>query len=171
MGKFFRYWSIVLDRAWRDAWRDVIERSPFALARDALLFVLAIWALEDFRSYLVKVHALSKNSDLGFFPASGFGQEARSEQRRYLVIVGFTAICEHIFDLRRRFASANGRALSAALRGRFVLSPDERVRLECLRRPDDPRCTAAAMPATVSGQVDGIGTTARTSLSRTTVTP
>lgn len=38
---------------------------------------------------------------------------------------------------------ANADALAAAMRGRFTLSPDERVRLECIRRPSDARCNAA----------------------------
>jgi len=37
----------------------------------------------------------------------------------------------------------NAQALASTLRGRFVLSPDERLRFECIRRPLDARCTAA----------------------------
>jgi len=39
-------------------------------------------------------------------------------------------------------SNANAEALGHALRGRFVLTPDERLQFECIRRPADPRCTA-----------------------------
>ena len=42
---------------------------------------------------------------------------------------------------------ANAQTLATALRGRFTLSPDERLRLECIRRPADARCAAPAAAA------------------------
>jgi|WetSurMetagenome_2_1015567.scaffolds.fasta_scaffold339761_3 hypothetical protein len=38
----------------------------------------------------------------------------------------------------------NAKALAGTLRGRFVLSPDERLRFECIRRPLDARCASTS---------------------------
>lgn len=44
---------------------------------------------------------------------------------------------------QQEIAHANVLTLSDAMRGRFSLSPSERMRLECIRRPTDPRCIVA----------------------------
>jgi len=45
---------------------------------------------------------------------------------------------------QQEIAHANVVTLSDAMRGRFSLSPSERLRFECIRRPADPRCVSAS---------------------------
>lgn len=40
--------------------------------------------------------------------------------------------------------NANAQTLAGALRGRFALTPGDRLRFECIRRPADARCATAA---------------------------
>jgi len=51
-------------------------------------------------------------------------------------------------DLRNMevIQNANAQKLAGAMRGRFVLTADERLRFECVRRPADARCAAAPSP-------------------------
>jgi len=44
---------------------------------------------------------------------------------------------------QQEITHANAQTLADAMRGRFSLTPDERLRLECVRRPSDSRCDAA----------------------------
>lgn len=44
---------------------------------------------------------------------------------------------------QQEITHANTQTLANAVRGRFSLTPDERLRLECVRRPSDSRCDAA----------------------------
>jgi len=44
---------------------------------------------------------------------------------------------------QQEITHANTQTLADAMRGRFSLTPAERLRLECVRRPSDSRCDAA----------------------------
>lgn len=68
---WLRYWLAVADRAWSETWAMIVERSVWAVVRDAFLLGISIWALIVIGPALANWDAVSSVADALIWAAAG----------------------------------------------------------------------------------------------------
>ena len=67
------YWRLIVSRAWARSWGAVIERSFWAILRDALFLGVAAYAVFALKGIIAKLHSPVDVRASGRVPTSGVG--------------------------------------------------------------------------------------------------